>query len=47
MKDQIYIYIYIYGDQLFMKYCWGCMDWAYGPMAQFEDANRSKDGQLR
>ena len=29
-----------------MKYCWNCMDEAYGPIAQFEDANRSKDSQL-
>ena len=30
-----------------MKYCWNYMDRAYGPMAQFEDANRFEDGQLR
>ena len=35
------------GDQLSMEYCWNCMDRAYGPMAQSEDANWSEDGQLR
>ena len=36
-----------YGDQLSIKYCRNYMDKAYGSMVQSEDANRSKDGQLR
>ena len=35
------------GDRLSIEYYWNCMDRAYGPMAQSEDANRSEDGQLR
>ena len=35
------------GDQLSLKYCLGLMDWACGPMTQSEDADISKDGQLR
>ena len=30
-----------------MKYCRDFMDRAYGPKAQFEDADQSEDGQLR
>ena len=40
-------YYYYCGDQLSMKYCRSCMDRAYGPMAQSEEANPSEDGQLR
>ena len=35
------------GGQLFIKYCWNCMDRAYGLMAQSEDANRFEDDQPR
>ena len=34
-------------DQLSMKHYWGCMDWAYSPMIQSEEASQSEDGQLR
>ena len=33
--------------QLFRRYCWNCMDRAYGPMAQSKDANWFEGGQLR
>ena len=38
--------VYILCGPVVYEYCWGCMDWAYGPMAQSEDANQSEDGQL-